>query len=36
MYEPSVESAHLTDCVPQLLTPVQLVAYGLPTLMFVT
>jgi hypothetical protein len=36
MYEPNVESAYLTDCVPKLLTPVQLVAYGLPVLMFVT
>lgn len=36
MYEPSVESAHLTDCVPGILGPVQMVAYGLPSLMLVT
>lgn len=36
MYEPGVESAYLTDCVPHLVAPAQLLAYGLPSFMFVT
>jgi hypothetical protein len=36
MYEPNVESAYLTDCLPRILAPVQILAYGLPALMLFT
>jgi hypothetical protein len=36
MYEPNAESAYLTDCLPRILAPVQILAYGLPALMLFT